>query len=271
MTNDAHISYVLLDADGRQLSAWDASREYYAASTVKLAVAAAVMLAAETGSLSLDDTVPVRRRFASRVVGAPVFGLEPAEQDPGLPPDGGAVTLAWCLERMITVSSNEPTNMLVEALGQGTPEPGPAGLDAVNEACARLGVRDVRMTRLICDYAAGEAGFTHATTASGLAALAYAVVAGPILPLASRSHLLRLLRAQRFPIIAPGLPPGTLWGSKSGWDSGIRHDVAVIGDPGEPSFRVLAVCTSGFLAAGAQHAIARVAAAIIAPGALPSC
>ncbi len=271
-----HVSFALLDASGARVGGWDEQREYYAASTVKLAVAAALLFAVETGGLTLEQTVPSRRRFASRIPDAPDFdfALEPEELDPGLPRDGTPIALGRCLERMLVVSSNEATNLVVDALGAAdgavARDPGATdgvrGLDAVRAACERLGVPDVRMTRLICDYAAAEAGFTHAATALDLARLMREVTCGDALRPESRDVITRLLRAQRFPIIAESLPHGVAWGSKSGWDDGIRHDVAFIGAPGTADYRVLAVCTEGHAPRGAQAAIRAVAAAALAIG-----
>ncbi|MGO3147938.1 MAG: serine hydrolase [Leucobacter sp.] len=240
-----NVSYTLLDSGGDPLRARDEQREYYAASTVKLAVAAALMLRVDAGSVSLEHTINSTSRFASRVSGAGKFVFDADEADPGMPPEGTPVTLEWCMRRMLIVSSNEATNMLVEFVG----------LDAVNDACDTLGVKDVSMTRLICDYAARDAGFTHTATTHGLARLIWELICGEHFSAATRELMLTVLRAQHFPIIQLGLPDHTRWGSKSGWDDGIRHDVAVIGDPGTPEFRVLSICTEGFTPRGAQELI----------------
>lgn len=254
------VSYALLGPTGEVIAAYDERREYYAASTIKLAVAAALLFAVDSGAVTLQQTLPSRSRFASRVPGAPAFGFDLDEIDPGMPAEGTEVSLDACLERMITVSSNEATNLLVETLG----------LEAVERACERLGVPGARMTRLIGDYAAREAGFTHAASALDLARLTWAVTAGDALTPDSRDRLLRLLRAQQFPMIAEALPPGTVWGSKSGWVPGIRHDVAAIGEPGDEDFRVLCICTgegdgdgASFEAHGAQTLIRALAAAML--------
>ncbi|QMU97678.1 serine hydrolase [Microbacterium esteraromaticum] len=266
---EPHVSYALLNGAGETCGAYDERREFYAASTIKLAVAAALLFAVEGGTMSLERAVPSSRRFASRIPGAAHidFELEPDELDPGMPADGTPVSLSWCLERMLTVSSNEATNLIIEALGAssgGSEAPvGVRGLDAVREACARLGVPGVRVTRLICDAAAKRAGFTHAASALDLAQLMLAVTSGEALTQASRDLMVGLLRAQRVPIIAEVLPAGLAWGSKSGWDDEIRHDVAFIGTPGSDEFRVLAICTQGYSGRGAQQVILAVAHSLV--------
>lgn len=272
---DPHISFALLRQDGEPIAEWDGGREYYAASTVKLAVAAALMFAVEAGDLSLDRQVPSARRFSSRIPGKPSFDIATAELDPGMPEDGVPLSLSWLLARMLTTSSNEATNLLVEAIGgsligaspehraQAPSAAGVAGLAAVRQACERLGVPGVRMTRLICDDAAREAGYTHAASAADISRLMREIICGDKLRRHSRDLLLNLLRAQRFPIIANALSPTTACASKSGWDDGIRHDVAFIGEPDSPRGKVLAICTEGYTAHGAQNLIGAVAAALV--------
>lgn len=246
------VSYALLGVAGEVLAAYGEHREYYAASTVKLAVAAALLLRVDQDQLTLENTVASTNLFASRIREAPPFTMEPDEIDPGMPAAGEAVTLAWCLERMLVVSSNEATNLLANILG----------FDAINDAAALMGAPDVSMTRLICDYEAREAGFSHTATAGGLARLMWHLCCDESLSSASRALIIDLLHAQRFPIISAGLPADTKQGSKSGWDDGIRHDVAFIGEPGTPGFRVLAICTEGFTPLGAHEVIAQLARAM---------
>ncbi len=246
------VSYALLGAAGEEIATYGERREYYAASTVKLAVAAALLLRVDQDQLTLERTLPSTNLFASRIRDAPPFTMEPEEIDPGMPAVGEAVTLAWCLKRMLIVSSNEATNLLTDILG----------FDAINEAAALMGAPDVSMTRLICDYAAREAGFSHTATAGGLARLMWHLCCDESLSSKSRALVVDLLQAQRFPMISAGLPAGTKYGSKSGWDDGIRHDVAFIGEPGTPGFRVLAICTEGFTPRGALEVIAQLARAL---------
>mgnify|MGYP003397500818 FL=1 len=246
------ISYTLLGAEGEQLLAYAEDREYYAASTVKLAVAAALLREADRGQLALTDTVVCTNPFPSRIPAAPDLSVGPEEQDPGMPAAGASRTLDWCLDRMLVVSSNEATNLLTNVLG----------LNAVNAAAAWLGAAEVTMTRLICDYAASSEGFTHTATSRGLAALMWQLCCGAQLSASARTQLASRLRTQRFPIGAEGLPEQTSWGSKSGWDDGIRHDVAFLGTPGTEDFRVLAICTEGFTPRGAQEAIVQLTRAL---------
>nr|WP_243848610.1 serine hydrolase [Lysinibacter cavernae] len=243
----------MLDSSGAILAARNEKRVFYAASTIKLGVAIAVLRAVDRGDLSLTAEVPSRHQFESRMQEAPPFEFVPGEIDEGFPPAGSPVTLATCLERMITVSSNEGTNILTELVG----------LDAVTNAFASLGATTARMTRLIGDYSAREAGYTHEASALDLATTMQAICSGNACSQDSTSLLLDHLRAQTYPVITAVVPANTDSGSKSGWVTDIEHDVAFIGTPGDPTSAMLAVCTEGLAPGPAHESIRGVAAALM--------
>lgn len=229
-------AYCLLDAGGRVLAAHEELHPFYAASTVKLALMAAVARAVDGGELRWTDEVEVRSEFPSGAAGAPRFQVPPADRDRRMPPDGEPATVLELVHAMIRRSSNEATNLLAEVVG----------LPSVAVVMDDAGAVGCRMERLIGDVAASEAGITNEVTAEGLARLMIAVVTGRLASPGSTEVMVDTLRGQELPCIADVLPPGAMWGSKSGWVEGIDHDVAFIGDPGTPVLKVLAVCTSGF-------------------------
>ncbi|GAA3863363.1 serine hydrolase [Leifsonia kafniensis] len=241
------LSFLAMNADGHVLISLNADEPVYAASTIKLAVLVAAMRQVDAGMLSLDQPVAVTDTFMSRIAGAGRFSFEPDETDLGLPPNGETVSLAECLERMIRVSSNAATNLVVERIG----------MPAVTESLALMGAGSSSFERLISDHAARDEGFSHAATAHDLAAIMNSIVTGALCGPASTAFMVEQLKNQAYPVIGAALPPGATWGSKSGWVDGIHHDVAFVGEPGEPDSYVLAVCTRGF---GNEHAQAVIAA-----------
>jgi beta-lactamase class A len=224
-------------ADGRVLSSRDAGRGYYAASTVKLAVLAALARAVEAGTHALEDTIPAQDTFVSQVPDAPDFHLDPDDVDEGMPPAGTPMPIREVARRMIVVSSNEATNMLCSLLG----------FPAIAEVIRDAGTDGVRMGRGLGDYEASRAyGPANTVSAQGLAMLMSAVVTGRLCGDAElNAWMISLLKGQEFADLARDLPADAHWGSKSGWVDHIRHDVAFFGDPG-PAVLVVAVCTSGF-------------------------
>ena len=243
------IGFALVGPDGGVLAQRNARDVFYAASTIKLGVLVAVLRQVDAGRLQLAQLLPSTVRFTSRIPGAGEFGFDPDEVDAGMPASGTPLTLEQTLRRMVVVSSNEATNMLVDMIG----------LEEVNATFASLGANDTSMTRLIGDYAARQAGFSHVSTAADLARLMWCIVQGQAAGERSTALMIDCLAAQEFPVIAAALPPGTHWGSKSGWVNLIHHDVAFIGVPGA-ALRVLAVCTRGLEVAAAQEAIRAIAA-----------
>lgn len=251
------IGSCLLDARGRTLAQDQPHRRFYAASTIKLHVLVAGLVAVDAGRLALDATVPATRTFTG-VDGEPftLFGdhLDPTHPEPGTP-----VSVADLLLRMIDRSSNEATNHVLDLVG----------LPAVAEVVDRLGLTGTLMQRAIGDSAALAAGLTIETTASDLAATMRAL-AGPDHPRAdvrlsarSRDLARRALRAQRHRFIGAGLDLAIDLGSKSGFVDGIRHDVAFLGDPDGPDVRYLAILTQGYGDDEAEAAIAAGAARLV--------
>lgn len=250
--HDPSVTFCALDADGDAVAVRGPERIRYAASTIKLGVAIATLRAVDRGDLDLDETVESRHRFPSAIPGAGDFGFTPDEIDHGFPAPGAPVALGECLERMIEVSSNEGTNLLVQRLG----------LDAVADAFAAAGARTARMTRLIGDYAARDAGETHEASAADLAIVMRAIVSGDVLSTGSAGRLVAHLARQRFPIITDGLIESDDHGSKSGWVTGVRHDVAWFRRNGERAPSVLAVCTVDLETSAALETIRAIGAAV---------
>lgn len=231
-------------ASGEVLAARHDDVVVYAASTVKLAVLVAVARELDAGTAGLSEEMPATRTFMSQVPGAGTYTIEPDDVDDGLPPDGTPMTLADVADRMITVSSNEATNMMIDRVG----------LEASNRALADAGCTRSVVGRKYSDLAAQEEGATHLTTAGDLARLMGAVVTGRLAAPRRTAWMLDLLSHQTDRQLTASAPEGVRFGSKSGWVDGIRHDVAFFGEPG-PDALVVAVCTRGYDTAPAEEAL----------------
>ncbi len=249
------IAFCLLRPDGGTAAARGEDTAFYSASTIKLAVLLAVLQAVDRGELSLEMQLAARNTFTSAVPDGGEFGFPGDEADPGMPAAGTPMSLDAVLDRMITVSSNAATNMAVDLVG----------FDAVNRALAGVGAASSFMQRYIGDLAALEAGLTHQITAADLARTMHALISGKAVGPESTGYALGLLARQEFAWIAAGLAPGTVWGSKSGWVTGISHDVAFLAPSGTPlqapmeGAWVLAVCTRGYEEDAGQEVVAAVA------------
>ncbi|MCE1173783.1 MAG: class A beta-lactamase-related serine hydrolase [Propionibacteriales bacterium] len=212
-----------------------AGARHYAASTIKVAVLAAFLQACTSGAASWDEPVDVHARFASEAGGWFELAAED-DQDPATWACLGA-PLPWSVlaERMITVSSNIATDLIVERIGITSVQ----RFLVEAELAAQLSFQ-----RLIGDAAAHSAGLTNAVTADGLTALFVGLANADWLSLQDSATALEILsRQEHLDGIAAGLPPGTWQASKSGWVPGVRHDVALVRPAGAAAY-ALAVCTT---------------------------
>ena len=224
-----------------------ADATHYAASTMKVAVLAALHRAAEAGTLDLDAPVPVVNEFDSAQPGAPRFSCARHYDNDDAVWDrvGGTAPLRWLADRMIVRSSNLATNLVIDHVG----------LPAVAEVWALAGARHSVTGRGIEDFAAREAGITNLVTAADLAALLGALATGatspgPLASPAGCAAMLDVLLAQEHrEDLAAGLPDGTRIAHKNGWVRGVRHGAGVVLPDDAPPY-VIAVCTTTDLADG---------------------
>ncbi|MER7891104.1 serine hydrolase [Micromonospora sp. NPDC094482] len=220
---------------------------HYAASTMKVAVLAALHRAAEAGRLDPDAPVPVVNAFDSALPGAPRFSCaqDYDNDDEVWARVGDSAPLRWLAHRMIVRSSNLATNLVI----------GHVGLPAVAEVWALTGARHSVTGRGIEDFAARDAGVTNLVTAADLAALLGALAAGaggtgPLASPAGCAAMLDVLFAQEHrEDLAAGLPPGTRIAHKNGWVRGVRHGAGVVFPDDAPPYAVV-VCTTTDLADG---------------------
>lgn len=229
------VAYRLARADGTVITEHRPQKTFTPASTLKLAVLVAAARMLQAGELTLDQPVTAARTWPSDHDGEP-FGFDGEEVDSGWPTDERELPVAEILERMITVSSNEATNVIFDL----------TGAPAVAQVFADAGCISSAMGRKYGDMRAyAHAGQVSFCSAGDLALLMAATVSGRLVGPQWTEYMTSLLARQQDAVIGAVVPEGVPWGSKSGWVDGIRHDAAYIGQPG-PSALALSICTQGF-------------------------
>jgi beta-lactamase class A len=256
------VTYLDLASGGRVLRY--ETRPFHAASTMKVPVMIAAWVAADQGTLAMDQPIAVRNEFRSIVDGSR-YRLAPEDDgDPDLyAAVGGTRPLADLIRHMIVRSSNLATNLIIEQLGASR----------VMDVMRQLGAYNVQVLRGVEDEKAFKAGFNNEVNAADLALLLAAIARAAGYPAASggaaaasgasqdagdepvaaspiskraATAMLEVLEAQEFNEKIPaGLPPGTTVAHKTGDITGIHHDAGIVFPPGEPPY-VLVVLTSGF-------------------------
>ncbi|MFN8628997.1 MAG: serine hydrolase [Chloroflexota bacterium] len=229
---------------------------FHAASTMKVAVLLELYRRAWAGAVSLDEPLPVRNAFRSIADG---FGyvLRPAD-DSELNlylREGETVTLRELAFRMITVSSNLATNLLVDRLGGGA---------AIAATLDSLGIKGVSVLRGVEDDVASEQGLNNTTTAAGLADLLERIALHTAAPPEACEAMLEMLCAQAFNEGVPtGLPAGTRVAHKTGSITSLYHDAAIVyPTAGEPY--LLVVLTQGLDERGAAPALVASISSVVA-------
>lgn len=197
-----HLSVVVRRlTDGRSASI-DGDREFYAASTFKLAVLYEAERQASLGLLNLDGEVFFSEDDVNEDLGT--IGEVPVEDD-------GGVVIRNALRAMITVSDNSSAVALLHLLGGGTIDGTLRGLG--------LTTTSVNTTDL-------------PTTANDMAILMEAIVSGRGVSAKARAEMRALLLDQQSRSGIPGgLPRGVQVGNKTGTWEGATHDIAFVDAP----------------------------------------
>ena len=217
----AEVSVALRTLDGRDEVLIDPDRSFHAASTMKVPVMIELFRQARTGTLGLDDPLPIRNQFRSIVDGSPYALSEGDDSDKAIyAAVGRTLTLRELCEAMITASSNfavesldreagrrqDPTDCCGPRRGRHARAPGRGGPEGVRQ---RPQQHDDR------------AWTPHRSSTSWRTAV-----------LSTRWPTPRWLRSSSArsstTAIPAGLPPGLVVAHKTGTITRIHHDAAIV-------------------------------------------
>ncbi|NEG96765.1 serine hydrolase [Bifidobacterium sp. SMB2] len=129
------------------------------------------------------------------------------------------------LTQMITVSSNQATNTLVNLLGNGDTN---AGLDVVNQVAKANGFNETRMKDLLYDSGTHDSSLKQTSVSDSGRFMAKVYRGQLVSKQASEKMLNLLLQQQRRAKIPAGLPQGTKVANKTGEIIGTENDSAII-------------------------------------------
>ena len=210
------------------------------ASMIKVLIAHTFLEQVKAGKVSLDDTYTLQ---ASDLVGGTgtLSGLGA----------GASVPYRDIFMRMIDVSDNTGTNILIDTVG----------MDAVNATAKALGLKCTELNRRMMDYDAIAQGLENYTCADDLAKLFEMAYKGTFVDKESSELMMQALRQQtdRCGIIN-GLPEGSTFAHKTGTLATVRHDGGIV--EGDHPFVIVVLCGGeGFWEAGAETSMAEVSQA----------
>jgi beta-lactamase class A len=228
---------------------------HYAASIMKLPVLIAAERLAERDLLDLARPVDVHCAFDSRNAGRRFEMDEAEDSDPETwAAVGHSLPLSELVHRMVTVSGNLATNLVLEQVG----------FEEVAAVLADAGCSArTAIPRMIEDYPAREIGLDNLITADDLSLVLVALAEGRLARAAATAECERILQAQTYRDGIPsGLPVGVVVGNKTGWVDGVNHDVALVRPADGPPVVIAVFCSAPGTPEEREAGIARITEAV---------
>jgi beta-lactamase class A len=214
----------------------NAETPFHAASTMKICVMMEVFRQARQGLFSLDDVILVRNEFLS-IVDQSKFFLSIADDsetdlytllDRSLP-------IRDLVTRMITLSSNLATNILIELVAA----------QKVTDFMSELGAEALLICRGVEDSKAFAHGLNNSATALGLMQILTKLAFHQVVSEEASEAMIAIMKQQKFNEGIPScLPVEVPVAHKTGSIGLLYHDAAIIYPPDREPY-VLVVMTRG--------------------------
>jgi beta-lactamase class A len=178
------------------------------ASSIKIAVLAALYLQAQQGKLKLTDEYMVRQE--DLVSGSDIML--------GLTPGVTRLTLRDLATMMVAVSDNSATNVLIRRVG----------MDNVNSMLDGLGLHATRLRRQMMDLKAAGEGRENVSTPREMMTLLETIYRGKLLNKDMAADFIKILSTHKESSLLQGLPDDAQAASKPGELEAVRNDSGII-------------------------------------------
>lgn len=219
---------------------YNGGRWFHAASTIKIAILAAVFDAIDAGRFTLESRVHVRNHFLGVTDGMPFRVQASRDADADVyAAIGRTMRIGDLARHMIGSSSNLATNLLLDV----------TGVEPAKAALARRGLGGIDLQRGVEDDRAFQAGCSNLVTADGLVGLLRAIRDGAGFSETASAAMLEILFEQRFAgAIGPGLPDTVRAlarvAHKTGDISTASHDAGLVFLAGRPPYALALLAES---------------------------
>jgi beta-lactamase class A len=212
-------------------------RSFHPASTMKICVMLEVFRQARKGLFLLNGSIRVRNEFTSIADGSKYSLSSDDDSEKELYQHiGQRMPVGDLVQRMITVSSNLATNILIELV---TP-------DRTNSFMRELGAEGLIVRRGVEDNNAFGVGLNNAATARGFKQILMKLAKREVVSHEDSDEMIDILARQQFNEMIPAqLPEQVRTAHKTGWTGEYYHDVGIVYPPDTGAF-VLVILTRGF-------------------------
>jgi len=217
---------------------------FHPASTMKICVMMEVFHQARQGAFSLDDLILVKNEFASLVDQVPYSLSDEDDSEKDLYNRiGQSHSIRDLVRRMITVSSNLATNILMERVSS----------EKTTGFMRELGAESLVVRRGVEDILAYRMGLNNASTARGFLEILIKLANRAVISPADSDEMIEILAQQQINEMIPSqLPADVRIAHKTGWTGEYYHDLGIV-FPSNSSPFVLVVLTRGFKEEGKAH------------------
>lgn len=197
----------LVDLDRNSYLDMNGGATFSAASTIKVPILIAFLQDVDAGKIRLDEQLVLRKELIGGGSG-----------DMQYQPPGTKYSALETATKMITISDNTATNLIIARLG---------GLNNLNRRFQSWGLVVTRLNNLLPDLEG-----TNTTTPKELASLVARVSQGELLSLRSRDRMLDIMRrTENNSQLPQGLGPGSIIAHKTGDIGSVIGDVGLIDLP----------------------------------------
>ena len=196
-----------LDLDTGDYVDISGDRVFPAASTIKLPILIAFFQDLDAGKVSLNETLVMRRNLITRGSGTMQY------QKPG-----AKFSAKETVTKMITISDNTATNMIIDRLG---------GIAKLNQRFRSWGLQDTVIRNMLGDFQG-----TNKTSSKDMVRLLALLENGKLLSSSSQAQALEILRNTKTKTLLPaGLGPNAVISHKTGDIGFLIGDAGVITMP----------------------------------------
>ncbi|MBX2819968.1 MAG: class A beta-lactamase-related serine hydrolase [Rhodothermaceae bacterium] len=215
---EATVAISLIDPSSAFSFNVNENRIFHAASLMKVPVMIEVVKLISTNTLSFDEKIPVTNRFRS-VVDQSFYSIGDDSDEITYKELGESLSIRELILRMITVSSNIATNILIDVID----------IASLSQTLRGLNVKHSTVLRGVEDLKAFEAGLNNTITSSDMALIFHALLKGEVISRKYDDVMIDVLLGQKLNEMIPaGLPPGTAIAHKTGEITEIHHDAGII-------------------------------------------
>ncbi|WP_319421448.1 serine hydrolase [Pleurocapsa sp. FMAR1] len=199
--------FFLVDLDTKGFVSIEGDKSISSASTIKLPIVVAFLQDVDQGKIGLDEQLTMTKD----VIGDGSGNMRYEKP-------GSKFSALETVTKMMTISDNTATNMLIKRLG---------GMEALNQRFAKMKLTQTRLRNPLPDLAG-----TNTTSAEDLGNLLAKIDSGDLLSLRARDRLLHIMgNIVNDSLLPQGLEPEALIAHKTGDIKSVLADVGMIDMP----------------------------------------